>query len=193
MHSVGNREIRARVRRWSVMKSGPVAQLSPTASRSRCAIATYSASTPWPASIVPIVSIVTDTATGTRTPTVSVASSMPSSAALRLSVSCVVSSRSRSTPPRSSPSTCSAYACRSRAKVTPPVTDSVLVVGPIEPATKRGLSGVAYARTAAHASSAAAWLMSRARSCRPNSARTMFVAPKVSVSMTSEPASRKLS
>ena len=136
--------------------------------------------------------MVTDTATGTRTPTVSTASSMPSSAALRLSVSCVVSKRSRSTPPCSSPSTCSVYACRNWAKVTPPVTDRVLVVGPSEPATKRGLSGVAYARAAAHASSAAAWLMSRARSCRPNSANTMLVAPKVSVSMMSEPASRKL-
>ena len=36
----GKREIAARVRRWSVMKSGPVAQLRPMARRSRCATET---------------------------------------------------------------------------------------------------------------------------------------------------------
>ena len=64
------------------MKSGPVAQFMPMAKRSRCAIETYSASIDWPASIVPIVSIDTDSTTGTLRPRRAQASSMPSSAGL---------------------------------------------------------------------------------------------------------------
>jgi len=104
---IGKREISARVRRWSVMKSGPVAQFIPMASRSRCATDTYNASMDWPASIVPMVSMDTDSTTGRRRPRRAKASSMPSSAALMFTVSCWVSRNSTSTPPSTSARVCS--------------------------------------------------------------------------------------
>ena len=67
-HADPRRVIAASVRTWSVMNSGPVAQLSPRYRRSRCIRETASASTPCPASIVPVVSMVPETATGTRRP-----------------------------------------------------------------------------------------------------------------------------
>ena len=78
--------------------------------------------------------------------------------------------------------------------MTPPVTEIVLVVGPIEPATKRGRSGGRRTASAAsRAMRAAATLISWALSSRPYSASTSGVEPKVSVSMMSAPASRKRS
>ena len=52
-----------------------------------------SASTDWPASIVPIGSMVPEMATGMRRPTRAKARSQPRSAALTLRVSCAVSIR----------------------------------------------------------------------------------------------------
>ena len=75
------------------MNSGPVAQLMPTESSGACMTEAYSASTSWPASIVPIGSIVTETMTGVRQPTSANACSMPMSPALRFRVSCVVSTQ----------------------------------------------------------------------------------------------------
>ena len=75
-------------------------------------------------------------------------------------------------------------------KVTPPVTVMALVVGPIEPATKRGLAVVENSSAACRARRAAArfssWAGPPART-RPARAR---VAPKVLVSMMSAPAAR---
>ncbi len=68
----------------------------------------------------------------------------------------------------------------------------VLVVGPIEPATKRGRSAVATLSAASRAIAAAARLSSRAWACRPYSASTTEVEPKLLVSMISAPACRKL-
>ena len=65
-----------------------------------------------------------------------------------------------------------------------------LVVGPIEPATKRSLEEVEAAAAASRAISAARRLISRALSARPYSARTRGVPPKVSVSTMSAPAAR---
>jgi len=81
------------------MNSGPVAQLSPIEKRSRCSSATESASTPWPASIVPIGSIVPLIMSGSSTPASRRAARTPSAAALTFSVSWAVSSSSASTPP----------------------------------------------------------------------------------------------
>ncbi len=78
----------------------------------------------------------------------------------------------------------------SSSKVTPPVTVTDLVVGPIEPATNRGRSAVAYRAADSRASSAARRLIASARSARPYSASTRGVEPNVSVSTMSAPASR---
>ena len=69
------------------MNSGPVAQFSPIESSGACATAAQTASTAWPASIVPIGSIVTETETGTRQPTSANACSTPMRPAFRLRVS----------------------------------------------------------------------------------------------------------
>ena len=75
----------------------------------------------------------------------------------------------------------------SLSNVTPPVTDSVFVVGPIAPATKLGLSGVEYLSAASRASLAAARLISRAFSGISYSASTTPVAPNVFVSRYPRP------
>src|SRR6185437_10460313 len=75
----------------------------------------------------------------------------------------------------------------------PPVTEIALVVGPIEPATKRGRRGVLAASAAARAIEPARRFISRACSASPYSASTTEAAPKVLVSIISAPASRKLS
>jgi hypothetical protein len=172
------------------MKSGPVAQLRPMANRSRCATDTYRASIDCPASIVPIVSMETDSTTGTDRPARAKPSSMPTRAAFTLRVSCCVSRKRTSTPPSSSPSVCSANAAVTWSNVTPPVTEMVFVPGPMEPATKRGRSCVSKRAHASRAIRAAATLMSRTRSWSPYSASTILVPPKVSVSTRSAPASR---
>ena len=55
-------------RMWSVMNSGPVAQLRPTVKGLACSTDVYSASTPCPASIVPILSIVPEIMSGRLAP-----------------------------------------------------------------------------------------------------------------------------
>ena len=77
-------------------------------------------------------------------------------------------------------------------KVMPPVTLMALVVGPMEPATKRGFAAVENSSAALRASSPARRLISCALSPRPYSARTSGVPPKELVSMMSEPASQIL-
>ena len=172
------------------MKAGPVAQLSPTASGSACSMEARKASAACPPSMVPEVSMVPDTTSGRRVPASSNTLSAAIRAALVLRVSWQVSMNSRSTPPSSRPRICSAKVATSSEKVMPPVTEIARVVGPTEPATKRGLSGVESSRAASTASSAARRLSARASASRPYSASTSGVPPKVSVSMMSAPASR---
>ena len=66
-------------------------------------------------------------------------------------------------------------------------SDGSFVVGPIEPATKRGCAAVEYACGNVFAISAARRFSSYAWSARPYSASTMDVEPNESVSMTSHP------
>ena len=54
MQATGKRDMAASERIWSVIKAGPVAQLMPIHSSSRCASEVYKASTSCPASRVPI-------------------------------------------------------------------------------------------------------------------------------------------
>ena len=85
----------------------------------------------------------------------------------------IVSTSSRSAPPSIRPRTCSAYAARSWSKViaraagssTSGEIDSMRLVGPMAPATKRGFSGVraVHSSAAARARRAASTLMSRTR------------------------------
>ena len=69
------------------MNSGPVEQLSPIEKRSRCSSDVHSASTAWPASMVPVGSIVPLTISGRVTPAACIASRTPRAAAFTLSVS----------------------------------------------------------------------------------------------------------
>ena len=64
-------------------------------------------------------------------------------------------------------------------------------VGPIEPATKRGHSGVANFSHAARASLAAPTLIASVLSPSPHSVRRRGVLWKVHVSTTSQPTARK--
>ena len=81
--------------------------------------------------------------------------------ALTLRVSCDVSRRRKSAPPSTRPERLRlGSAPISSSKVTPPVTVIALVVGPIEPATKRGRPGVEAFAAASRASSAARRLIS---------------------------------
>ena len=88
-----------------------------------------------------MASMVTEIISGMGWPSSRLSSSIASTPALMLRVSWQVSSRRRSAPPSMSPRACSRKFPRSSSNVTPPVTLMAFVVGPIEPATKRGLAG----------------------------------------------------
>ena len=68
--------------------------------------------------------------------------------------------------------------------------DGSIPVGPMEPATNRGRSGVAYLSHASRASRAACTFSSRAFSYSPHSFRRCGVLWKVQVSTTSQPTAR---
>ena len=86
----------------------PSAQLSPMESGRACAIEFQNASVVWPDRVRPLWSvIVPEIITGSRSPSRSNTSSMAKIAALALSVSKIVSIRSRSAPPSISPSAAS--------------------------------------------------------------------------------------
>ena len=88
------------------MNSGPVEQLRPSENGARCSSETVSASTPWPASMVPVGSMVALIISGRLTPASCSASRTPSAAALTFSVSWQVSSSSASAPPAMRPAAC---------------------------------------------------------------------------------------
>ena len=101
--------------------------------------------------------IATEIMIGRRTPLSSKTLSIATRAALAFSVSKIVSTRSTSAPPSTSPRVCSAYDSSSSANVmlrkdgslTFGESDRVLLVGPRAPATKRGRSGVFAVQTSA--------------------------------------------
>ena len=74
----------------------------------------------------------------------------------------------------------------------PPVTLMALVVGPIEPATKRGFAGFENSSAALRASSAAARLIFVGVIAKAVFRQHYGVLPNEFVSMMSEPASRYL-
>jgi hypothetical protein len=69
-------------------------------------------------------------------------------------------------------------------------SDGSLVPGPTEPMAHRGRSGVEWSEATSLAMRAAASLSSKVRSAMPYSERTTGKAPKVSVSMASQPTAR---
>ena len=105
---------------------------------------------------------------GRRTPASSKNCSIANSAALAFSVSKMVSTKNRSTPPSCKARACSRYAATNSSKVTLRAPgsltsgeiDAVFGVGPNAPATKRGASGVEYLSQAARAIFAAATFIS---------------------------------
>jgi hypothetical protein len=144
------------------MSRAPSAQLTPTLNGFACAIDVQNASIVCPDSVRPLRSvIVTEIITGTRgwglEARSSNSSSMATMAALAFSVSTIVSTSKRSQPPSIRPRACSLYASHSSSNVmlrndglfTSGEIDKIFVVGPIEPATKRGLSGVFFVHSSA--------------------------------------------
>ena len=134
------------------------APLRPIASGLAWRIEFLNASFVCPDSVRPLLStIVPEINTGMRLPTFSKNRSSAYIAALAFSESKIVSTRNRSTPPAYRPSAYSRYACTTSSYVqlrysgfsTDGDTDSVRFVGPMAPATKRGLFGV-FAVHSAH-------------------------------------------
>ena len=145
--------------------SAPNAQFSPTASGRTCRMEFQKASVTWPDSVRPLASVmVPDTITGHRRPCSSKSVSTAKIAALALRVSKIVSMRRMSTPPSTRPRASSRYAAtrsskltlRAPGSLTSGEIDAVLDVGPSEPATNRGRSGVEASSAASRASLAAA-------------------------------------
>ena len=135
------------------MSRAPRAQFTPTVNGFAWAMDTQNASMVWPDSVRPLRSVtVTEIINGRRTPFSSNTSSIATMAAFALRVSTIVSSNNRSHPPSMSPRTCSLNATHSPSNVmflaaglfTSGEIDRMRLVGPIEPATKRGLSGVRW-------------------------------------------------
>ena len=98
--------------------------------------------------------------TGSRLPAFRIASKTPTVAIFACSRSCAVSISSTSTPPSISASGLLFVGCTMSSNPMCP-SDGSLVVGPIEPATKRGLSFVENCCATSFAIFAAAMLISR--------------------------------
>ena len=133
------------------MSRAPSAQLTPTLNGLAWAMDTQNASIVWPESVRPLRSVtVTDIISGRRIPFSSNTSSIATIPALALSVSTIVSSSRRSQPPSIRPRACSLNAAHSSSNVmlrkagsfTSGDIERMRFEGPIEPATKRGRSGV---------------------------------------------------
>ena len=133
------------------MYSGPVAQLRPIPSNPAYSSDTTRASEFWPASIVPIGSMVPDTMIGNLSPNSRRASSVPIRAALTFRVSWHVSSSSKSECSAKARA-CSRYEEINCSYVIPPVTLIDLVEGPIAPATNTGRPGLEYSSAVSRAS-----------------------------------------
>ena len=94
-----------------------------------------------PESIRPSVEVVIDSMIGTYRPACFMALSAACSAINALFKSHIVSIRRISTPPAIRAVICSVYAL-SNVSVFDAIVEQLIVVGPIDPATNRGLSGV---------------------------------------------------
>ena len=136
----------------------PSEQLTPTTNGSACSTEYQNASTVCPDRLRPLLSIaVNEIQRGTSGAT----SSAAAIAAFALSVSKIVSIRSRSTPPSTSPRICSAYASTTWSNVaeryvgssTRGDTESATLSGPIDPATHAGRPTSSAARRARRAPS----------------------------------------
>jgi hypothetical protein len=135
------------------MSLAPSAQLRPMVSGLACRTEFQNASGVWPESVRPEASvIVPEIITGISRPSFSQSWSIANSAAFAFSVSKIVSTRKRSTPPSASADAASVYvATRSSKEVlrkpgslTSGEIDAVRLVGPTAPATKRGRDGSAF-------------------------------------------------
>ena len=98
--------VRPRWRTCSTIRSGPVAQLRPTTSTGSDSSTTSAAAVSVPTSIVPVVSTVICTRSGTWTPRSCIARLAASTAHLTCRMSWQVSIRTPSTPPSISPAIC---------------------------------------------------------------------------------------
>ena len=127
---------------WSVMNSGPVAQFRPMESRSACAMEAQNASAVWPGQHgAHGFDGARDHHRNAPARARARRRSMASSAALTLRVSWRSRPAEYPRRPRPAPWPGREKLSISCGKVTPPVTVMALVVGPMEPATKRGLRG----------------------------------------------------
>src|ERR687898_268181 len=129
----------------------PRAQFKPTLMGSAWRIEFQNASVTWPESVRPLASVmVPEIMIGTSRFSSSRYSLIAKIAAFAFRVSKIVSTSSRSTPPSTSPRAASLYASLRSSKVTflklglftSGDREAVRLVGPMAPATKRGLSGV---------------------------------------------------
>jgi hypothetical protein len=128
----------------------PSAQLKPMERGRAWRIEFQNASAVWPESVRPEASvIVPEIMTGSFTPVSSASSSMAKSAALAFSVSKIVSTIRRSTPPSTSARAATLYASLTWSKLTARKpgsftsgeSESVRFIGPSTPATQRGRPG----------------------------------------------------
>src|SRR5512143_3924132 len=152
---------------WEVIPSGPVAQFSPIEKRGNGSMAARAAATSVPTSIVPVLSIVRETITGTSRFIRSSVSKQETSAILTWSRSWHVSTISRSAPASTSAPACSEKAAAIGSKAMCP-SDGSFVVGPMDPAT---YAAPPCRRIASRALPTAARLISATRSARPYALR----------------------
>jgi hypothetical protein len=164
-----------------------VAQFRPTEKTGNGSMAASAAATSVPTSIVPVLSTVRETITGTSRFIASSTPKQETSAILTCSRSWHVSTIRRSAPASTSALACSAKTAAMGSKAMWP-SDGSFVVGPMEPAT---YAGPPCRRIASRALPTAARLISATRSASPYSERTIALAPKVFVSSTVAPAERK--
>ena len=129
---------------------------------------------------------------GTRRPSSRIAMLAALIAHLMASMSCCVSISSTSAPPLIRPRICGRKLSRRMSKVVWPMETS-LRVGPIDPTTYLGRSGVSNLSHAFRAICAAMRFTSSARSERFASPRSSRLPLKVLVSTASQPTARKLS
>ncbi len=145
------------------MKSGPVEQFIPITSMGSFSRMVSTAEMSVPSSMRPVVSSVTCACMGKSFPVLSNASCIPCITALTSRISCDVSINKRSTAPVIKPSACSQKISFSSSKLTLDSSGSFMEgsfpEGPMEPATKRGFSGVENSSASWRASLAADWLM----------------------------------
>ena len=154
--------------RYGRICAAPSEQLTPTISGSACSIESQNASAVCPDRFLPLWSTAVKESQRGRSGATSSAAAI---AAFAFRVSKIVSIWSTSTPPSANPRICSAYAAVSSSNVivrnagssTLGEMESVRLVGPTEPTTKRS-SAPSSARRAV---SAAALFMSYTRCSRP--------------------------